>query len=794
MANSFFDFNASMKEGSDLKNGEHLLPEEDDDGYENEEEYDALNDETFGACETLDDDDWEQRHEEFAEINESSKHNEKLEQTVSQLKLGNSSDEDDDDDDDAIIEPLTFPRNSSVWTYTPQTNGDSFNNSSVLSSLQKASKSFIATHTQNTVLPFLNNDASNRSPSINFPNKPGKICTVEELEKNLLKSSQQNAQQRTPAASSRGKLTDAPPVHPILPNHVNLQAQGQQRPLLQLPPHAVHPYTLMQHPPRLPPPGLPPMNIPPNLRHLPPPPMMNGPHHPMMPPGFRMMCPLPHMMPPNAPRPPGFPYPLPINHPFHFPPPPHNMAPPMVVQQQKTTPQRPMQEQQYSPQKQQRPRRDSGGNYRLNNREQAAGDIKDEYAGLMTTKDKQWLLNIQMLQLNTGTPYFDDYYYTIYKERKSKTDKENSSNNNTINEKTGRFQNRQRRNSERQDGTNLTPRVYTPLQFENSLGKLQCGSVTAPRKIIDMDIMQTEKDQELPTPSKDSKKTKQYLLELEALYSLLLKAEDIENPMYVTNMEKLREMKQKQRLRELEQASTSEQKQEVLRLFKLESEPVVENQLDYINKICCGFVQDDKFSNFLNIRKGKMLLLRLLPHLPVEFYGSQLLEIWSKVLLSLPVIGRRDTAGDNLLPKMYPYFKRFVQTCTMTQIYEIVQALTEVIKQENSRSTPLGHSGKAPLYFIVLNKLGVSALVCLVLRAENIYSCKDPTEDELTRWVDFLAMWAKYSESVSKVAVPLESIPSEVFVKHVARFEEQLSTDKKATLERFYVDVNIISN
>lgn len=38
---------------------------------------------------------------------------------------------------------------------------------------------------------------------------------------------------------------------------------------------------------------------------------------------------------------------------------------------------------------------------------------RDEYDGLMTPREKQWLLNIQMLQLNTGTPYFDDYYYTV---------------------------------------------------------------------------------------------------------------------------------------------------------------------------------------------------------------------------------------------------------------------------------------------------------------------------------------------------------------------------------------------
>lgn len=62
-----------------------------------------------------------------------------------------------------------------------------------------------------------------------------------------------------------------------------------------------------------------------------------------------------------------------------------------------------------------------------------------------------------------------------------------------------------------------------------------------------MDIVQPEKDQDIPPPTKDSRKTKQYLLELEVLYSLLLKAEDIKNPMFISNMDKWREMKQKQR-------------------------------------------------------------------------------------------------------------------------------------------------------------------------------------------------------------------------------------------------------
>lgn len=112
------------------------------------------------------------------------------------------------------------------------------------------------------------------------------------------------------------------------------------------------------------------------------------------------------------------------------------------------------------------------------------------------------------------------------------------------------------------------------------------------------------------------------------------------------------------RLRELELAPTPEQKQEILKQFKLESEPIVENKYDYIIKAIQGLLADDKFSSFLNIRKGKMLLLRLLPYLMEDEFSTQLLEVWNKVLLSLPITGRRDTAGDNIFVRYYPYFKR----------------------------------------------------------------------------------------------------------------------------------------
>lgn len=250
----------------------------------------------------------------------------------------------------------------------------------------------------------------------------------------------------------------------------------------------------------------------------------------------------------------------------------------------------------------------------------------------------------------------------MYKERKA-SNSSNQSRKGAVN-KSERYyfnnlnqhRNGHHKNNERQDNQNIMqPRVYTPLQFENSLGKLQvfsesahntpnlhntnitsnntfrtsssinpslnthnpqtnpflqCGSVTAPRKIIDMDIVTPDKDSEGASAPRDTRKSKQILLELEAMYTLFLKAMDLKHPLAQSDMEKLREMKQKQRLKELEAAQTAEQKQEVLKLLRQESKPPAENQHDYFVKILKGLLVDEKFASFFNFSKGKVSACR----------------------------------------------------------------------------------------------------------------------------------------------------------------------------------------
>ena len=98
---------------------------------------------------------------------------------------------------------------------------------------------------------------------------------------------------------------------------------------------------------------------------------------------------------------------------------------------------------------------------------------------------------------------------------------------------------RERRSSEssqKNDKEAPTPRTYTPLQFENSLGKLQCGSVTAPRKIIDMEIVGLgENGGQNPTNEATSqKKSRQILMHIESLYKIVLKLEDFQHPMAIS--------------------------------------------------------------------------------------------------------------------------------------------------------------------------------------------------------------------------------------------------------------------
>lgn len=264
----------------------------------------------------------------------------------------------------------------------------------------------------------------------------------------------------------------------------------------------------------------------------------------------------------------------------------------------------------------------------------------DEYANLMSNRDKQWLIGIQLSQLNTGTPYIDDFYYTVFKERRAKlkgikenkAHKDNQLNHPLIQPKghaqlvlismgnkngTNQQRNQRERKNSESNKDKETPRTYTPLQFENSLGKLQCGSVTAPRKIIDMDVVGADTGSPLNSSIEIStqRKSRQILLHIETLYRIALKLEDLENPTAIATALIVKERKEKERLLALEQERLNEQLGESKDSSEIASSSVrsslslsgdkEETREDLLLKLLAGLTYE-KVAQMMTIRKGKV--------------------------------------------------------------------------------------------------------------------------------------------------------------------------------------------
>ncbi|XP_017883974.1 protein PAT1 homolog 1 isoform X1 [Ceratina calcarata] len=727
MADFFFGFDTSL-ERSNLEDGLECPFEEDDLG--GEEEYDALNDETFGSEATIGD--WEKDHEKLAEITESSRpHNQNnlskkngvnanIEDNLSHLVL---------DEKEGIV-----PR-PGVW--------DSPNFSSP-------------------------------KPIPSLPLPPGltsNVCTVEELEKGLTAN-------RQPVGLNK----------PIQGQHPHQQQQQKQ--------DGTHLFKSLSLPQRFPPGlGIPPPHpvvLPPNVR-FPHPQFLQ---HPRLLPnqtGNLLRYPVPpHLMLPHGPQR----QPMHGSFPNNFPPPhsnlclppflrtDHGMISPFPGNQSSHHQQhsyahsgnqrhlnRPFphgEQQQGNHQLYFKNNQHQQRNYDRNNQRQyhyhhycqgvngvtGSGEY-DEYAGLMSSREKQWLINIQLLQLNTTEPYVDDYYYTVFCDRKNKQtlnqeqkDKKRNNNNN----------NYQRDSRDRDQPLPVLSRpAYIPMQFENSLGKLQFASVIAPRKVIDMDVVPNG-DPQLASQiqQKDTKRTRQLLLEIERLYIIQLKLEDLHNPLVLLNEQQQRENQEGEK-------ETNNEKKTKPELISMMLSSLLQ------------LIQDDKLASMLGIRKGKMLLLRFLPYLNVTEYCNQLEELWKAIFRGLTVIGRRDS---HLLTSLYSEFQRwFGNIQEFDTILRLARSLSDFTSQ------PIKNNNLA---FALSNKFGVSVIASMFEQAEKIY----PTDDALSaEWSSFIANIIDIIGETPPCIAPCQPIAADTLNQHLNRLSH-LKCGRYTTLELLLTDIN----
>ncbi|KAJ9600157.1 hypothetical protein L9F63_009567 [Diploptera punctata] len=374
---------------------------------------------------------------------------------------------------------------------------------------------------------------------------------------------------------------------------------------------------------------------------------------------------------------------------------------------------------------------------------------QDEYAGLMTSREKHWLQNIQSIQLNTSQPYIDDYYFTVFASRQSKE------NNNKQIEDRHRERRDSHRDRERPD-QQCSSKVYTPAQFENSLGKLQVGSVTAPRKIIDMDIVSTEGlDSTLQSVQRDSRKFKQLLLEVERLYLILLQIEDLTST--------VPEVK----------ASVAEERPNLL------------------HKIVTSLVTDDRLTSIMCVQKGRNLLLRVLPHISTETEreDNPMLYIWSTIFRSLVTIGKRDQASEvSLLPRFYPYFKSWLNQSKFARIMEVANSMVPSSLDSSRTTSPITPviPAKNVLVYALGNKFGISSLVAMMERVDTLYSALE--EKQCHEWSTFIKNLVEavgLLASPNSLPTPIEPIDATVLNQHLGRCST-LCIEKYPVLENIF--------
>ncbi|XP_058447129.1 uncharacterized protein LOC131427709 [Malaya genurostris] len=372
------------------------------------------------------------------------------------------------------------------------------------------------------------------------------------------------------------------------------------------------------------------------------------------------------------------------------------------------------------------------------------GPDYDEYANLMTQREKQWLIGIQLTQLNSEMPYINDYYFTVFKERLDALKGDNDSqayNDNRLNHpftqhkgqsqlllrstlarnwgilKSKLIVNRQRKSSETKNNNdqNDQPRTYTPLQFENSLGKLQCGSVTAPRKIIDMDVVGNESTNQGNTILEVSmqRKSRHILLHIETMFKIVLKMEDLRNPAAIVAALQTKEMSE----------TVFSSMDDNYKSSSCSSIPEPETFDELLVLLTAGLTRD-KLTSIMGVRKGKILLRRiftLLREHPCRW------TFWSAMFLTIPLLTKKDRDDqEGVLFALYTEFERHVQYSQLMDLLEVSQVIT----------------GDKVLSYLTSCKFLLSSIITIIFQMETFFD-KIPSSVETNQkhqWIQCLEL------------------------------------------------------
>ncbi|KAG8178303.1 hypothetical protein JTE90_026274 [Oedothorax gibbosus] len=722
-----------------------------------EEEYDTLNDETFGQAT---DDDWEEAHEKLSELiversnlsgnsvfNDSLLENDEsqdeiISKSISQLGL------EDDLDDPAIMtvarncnslhgrirsyrssssppppafletESCGSPKTHSIWSTTPKDSG-------ITSFLQSLNHTPTGISQHETSTPV-------KLPSDNVFVTPPKAWRAEDLEKDLLASnSSQNEQPSTwPKVPHLppGHLASSPSQFPLGQNHNKFPTiEEVEKQMMHPDPRLPVPGTIPQR--VLPPPGLPPGMMPGVIRTN-----VNAPNHspimPMRPPLRAPMLGAMNGMMPN-------PYfanarmnmmhnqmqmrgPLP-NLPPGFNPSNLNMNHKLLGLQAKNIAHPLLQKQFQFPMVVY-----NNSHYENEEMRHPSHDMEDEYAGLMTQREKEWLLRIQLLQLKSENPYVEDYYFTTQVARRCQKKYSESANKGggdapeLILPETTKHENK----------------AFVPTQFEGSLGKLQAVSVNFPRKVLDWAEKRPLEDEDAKNTNQNLVKHRKLLLDIEQLYRHFLEIEDEER-----------------RILAKPESESGQHRDNITNLKK-----------NIVGDLLNSSVEDH-FLNIMTIRKGRSLVMRCFK----IFNEEQKLKCLTLLFRCLPVVLKTDR-NDLVLVRHTNMIASVIQTLRLSDIVQLGEALKDSLESGKGKE-------KSSFSILFKTSFGSSVTCTLLTQAESLYGEFNEHESDIkTRWTSVVLNIVDSLSSLPASSMVFPDISCHSLLSHFQRFIE--SSDK----------------
>ncbi|XP_023447001.1 protein PAT1 homolog 2 [Dasypus novemcinctus] len=355
----------------------------------------------------------------------------------------------------------------------------------------------------------------------------------------------------------------------------------------------------------------------------------------------------------------------------------------------------------------------------------------DPYANLMTQKEKDWVIKVQMVQLQSENPRLDDYYYQEYYQKLER--------NQADEELLGR-------RSRVESLKLVTPYIQkaetyeSVVRIEGSLGQVAVSTCFSPRRAIDAVPHGT---QEQDTGAANSQRLR-VLYQIEKMFLQLLELEEGQKD-------------------GLPQPCISEQQsKQVEKLFQA----LKIQEQNNLEEVADGFLQ------VLSMRKGKVLVARLLPFLPQGRAVSLLLSITHH----LPFLVRRDVV-DQALQMLFKPLGKCISHLTFHELLQGLQGLLLI---------PPG-SSERPVTVVLQNQFGISLLYALLSHGEQLVSLDSSLEElnsEHTAWTDMVVLiaWEIAQMPTCSLAEPL-AFPSNLLPLFCHHVDKQLVQQLEARME-----------